>query len=93
MIAGVDLDLVLLAMAIGVAIEAPLGAVNLIVIRASLRSGLAGGLAAASGSIIGEAAFAGAVAGGHRTAVGSEPNPSCHSAIPSGRSTRIPGHC
>jgi threonine/homoserine/homoserine lactone efflux protein len=61
-IAGVDLDLVLLAMAIGVAIEAPLGAVNLIVIRASLRSGLAGGLAAASGSIIGEAAFAGAVA-------------------------------
>src|SRR5438034_782635 len=61
---GVDLELVLLAMVIGVAIEAPLGAVNLIVIRASLRSGLAGGLAAASGSILGEAAFATAVAFG-----------------------------
>jgi threonine/homoserine/homoserine lactone efflux protein len=60
----VDLKLILLTMAIGIAIEAPLGAVNLIVIRASLRSGLAGGLIAASGSILGDAAFAGAVAFG-----------------------------
>jgi threonine/homoserine/homoserine lactone efflux protein len=62
----VDVKLMLLTMAIGIAIEAPLGAVNLIVIRASLRSGLAGGLIAASGSILGDAAFAAAVAFGVR---------------------------
>ena len=59
-----DLGLILLTMAIGIAIEAPLGAVNLIVIRATLRSGRAGGLAAASGSILGDAAFAAAIAFG-----------------------------
>jgi threonine/homoserine/homoserine lactone efflux protein len=59
-----DIDVILLTMAIGLAIEAPLGAVNLIVIRASLKSGLAGGLAAASGSILGDVAFASAIAFG-----------------------------
>jgi threonine/homoserine/homoserine lactone efflux protein len=59
-----DIDVILLTMAIGLAIEAPLGAVNLIVIRASLKSGLAGGLAAASGSILGDVAFAAAIAFG-----------------------------
>jgi threonine/homoserine/homoserine lactone efflux protein len=60
----VDLGLILITMAIGIAIEAPLGAVNLIVIRATLRSGRSGGLTAASGSILGDAAFAAAVAFG-----------------------------
>jgi threonine/homoserine/homoserine lactone efflux protein len=59
-----DLDVILFTMVIGIAIEAPLGAVNLIVIRSSLRSGLAGGLAAASGSILGDLAFAAAIAFG-----------------------------
>jgi threonine/homoserine/homoserine lactone efflux protein len=62
----VDLELILLTMAVGIAIEAPLGAVNLIVIRATLRSGLGGGLAAASGSILGDAIFAAAIAFGIR---------------------------
>src|SRR2546430_4243917 len=64
---SVDVELILLTMAIGIAIEAPLGAVNLIVIRSSLRSGLAGGLTAASGSILGDAAFATAIAFGVET--------------------------
>ena len=61
-----DIGLVLLAMAIGLAIEAPLGAVNLIVIRATLRSGSSAGLVAATGSILGDAVFAAAIAFGIR---------------------------
>jgi threonine/homoserine/homoserine lactone efflux protein len=60
----VDAELVLISIVIGIAIEAPLGAVNLIIIRATLRSGLPGGLFAAIGSVMGETAFAIAVAFG-----------------------------
>ena len=64
---NIDVELILLTMAIGIAVEAPLGAVNLLVIRSTLRSGLAGGLAAASGSIFGDAVFASAIAFGIET--------------------------
>lgn len=53
-----DLELIVIGMAIGIAVTAPLGPVNLTVIRSALRAGMAGGMAAASGSIAGDALFA-----------------------------------
>jgi threonine/homoserine/homoserine lactone efflux protein len=53
-----DPELIVIGMAIGIAVTAPLGPVNLTVIRASLRAGMGGGMAAASGSIAGDAFFA-----------------------------------
>lgn len=53
-----DFDLIALGMAIGIAVTAPLGPVNLTVIRSALRAGMGGGMAAASGSIGGDALFA-----------------------------------
>ncbi len=53
-----DPQLIAIGMAIGIAVTAPLGPVNLTVIRASLRASMAGGMAAASGSMLGDALFA-----------------------------------
>jgi threonine/homoserine/homoserine lactone efflux protein len=53
-----DPQLIAIGMAVGIAVTAPLGPVNLTVIRASLRSSMGGGMAAASGSMLGDALFA-----------------------------------
>ena len=53
-----DPDLIAIGVAIGIAVTAPLGPVNLTVIRSALRAGMGGGMAAASGSIAGDAVFA-----------------------------------
>jgi threonine/homoserine/homoserine lactone efflux protein len=53
-----DPQLIAIGMAIGIAVTAPLGPVNLTVIRAALRASMGGGMAAASGSMLGDALFA-----------------------------------
>ncbi|WP_119272028.1 LysE family translocator [Taklimakanibacter deserti] len=53
-----DPELIAIGVAIGIAVTAPLGPVNLTVIRAALRAGMGGGMAAASGSMAGDALFA-----------------------------------
>jgi threonine/homoserine/homoserine lactone efflux protein len=54
----IDPELIGIGMAIGIAVTAPLGPVNLTVIRSALRAGMGGGMAAASGSMISDALFA-----------------------------------
>jgi threonine/homoserine/homoserine lactone efflux protein len=56
-----DLWPFVLGITIGLAVAAPLGPVNLIVIRSALRRGLAGGLAAGSGAVLADS-FYGAIA-------------------------------
>jgi threonine/homoserine/homoserine lactone efflux protein len=53
-----DPELIVIGVAIGIAVTAPLGPVNLTVIRSALRAGMGGGMAAASGSMAGDAIFA-----------------------------------
>jgi threonine/homoserine/homoserine lactone efflux protein len=53
-----DTELVAIGIAIGIAVTAPLGPVNLTVIRSALRAGMGGGMAAAVGSMTGDALFA-----------------------------------
>lgn len=48
----------------GLAIAAPLGPVNIVAIRATLRCGLAGGLAAGAGAVVADSAFAAVAAFG-----------------------------
>jgi threonine/homoserine/homoserine lactone efflux protein len=62
----VDWFVVLVGIAIGLAAAAPLGPINFMVIRNVLRSGFAGGLAAAAGSIIGDGVLAAVAAFGIR---------------------------
>lgn len=52
-----DLTLVGLAIAIGVAVAAPIGPINLIVMRTALERGFLPGVAAGLGSVAGDAAF------------------------------------
>jgi len=61
-----DLWLVAAGMAIGLAMAAPLGPVNIIVIRASLRRGMASGLAAGAGSLLADTIYATVAAYGIR---------------------------
>jgi threonine/homoserine/homoserine lactone efflux protein len=53
-----DFGLLGIGIVAGLAVTMPLGPVNLTVIRAALRSGMGGGFAAASGSILGDGLFA-----------------------------------
>jgi threonine/homoserine/homoserine lactone efflux protein len=53
-----DVGLLLLGMAIGVAIAAPLGPVNILVIRSTIRRGMAGGLASGFGSVLADTTYA-----------------------------------
>lgn len=61
-----DGTVVLLGLAIGLAVAAPLGPVNLIVIRATLKYGAAVGLAAGAGAVLADSAFAAVAAYGVR---------------------------
>ncbi len=61
-----DLSIVVLAIAIGVAVAAPIGPINLIVMRTTLERGFLPGVAAGLGSVIGDAAFAAVAAFGIR---------------------------
>jgi len=53
-----DVTLLLLAVAIGVEVAAPIGPINLIVMRTALERGFLPGAAAGLGSVMGDAAFA-----------------------------------
>ena len=53
-----DFTLIATGLAIGLAIAAPFGPVNIMVIRGTLRRGLAGGLAAGGGSLLADSFFA-----------------------------------
>jgi len=53
-----DVSLVPIGLAIGLAVAAPLGPVNLLVIRAALSRGMAGGLIAGSGAVLADSTFA-----------------------------------
>ncbi len=59
-----DWTVVLLGIAIGLAVAAPLGPVNLIVIRATIKYGAAVGLAAGAGAVLADSAFAAVAAYG-----------------------------
>jgi threonine/homoserine/homoserine lactone efflux protein len=59
-------DVFLIGMGIGLAFAAPLGPVNLVVIRAALRQGFDGAMAAAAGTLLGDAIYAGVAAYGVR---------------------------
>ncbi len=61
-----DWHLILLGVAIGLAVAAPLGPVNLIVIRATLKYGVGVGLAAGAGAVLADTAFAAVAAYGVR---------------------------
>ncbi|CAN5285375.1 LysE family transporter [soil metagenome] len=61
-----DWEVVAIGIGIGVAFAAPLGPVNLVVIRAALRQGFPGAMAAAAGTMLGDAIFAGLAAYGVR---------------------------
>jgi len=62
-----DLNLLVGSLAIGIAIAAPLGPVNILVIRAALKAGFAGGLAAGIGSLLADSFFATIAAYGLRS--------------------------
>lgn len=61
-----DIHVVLIGMAIGLAAAAPLGPINFMVIRNVMRGGLGSGLAAAAGSVIGDGLLASIAAFGIR---------------------------
>jgi threonine/homoserine/homoserine lactone efflux protein len=61
-----DFVVVSLAVAFGVAVAAPIGPINLIVMRTALERGFLPGVAAGLGSVIGDALFAGIAAYGVR---------------------------
>ena len=61
-----DVTLLLLAVAIGVEVAAPIGPINLIVMRTALERGFLPGAAAGLGSVMGDAAFAAVAAFGIR---------------------------
>jgi threonine/homoserine/homoserine lactone efflux protein len=60
------LDTLVIGVFIGLAIAAPIGPINLIVLRTALSRGLAGGLLAGSGSVLGDGLFASVAAFGVR---------------------------
>lgn len=60
----IDPKIFLTGMAIGIAISAPVGPVNVMAIQRALRFGFLNGLAAGSGAVIADALFAGAAAFG-----------------------------
>jgi threonine/homoserine/homoserine lactone efflux protein len=62
----VDIHVVLIGMAIGLAAAAPLGPINFMVVRNVLRGGLGAGLAAGLGSVIGDGLLAAIAAFGIR---------------------------
>jgi threonine/homoserine/homoserine lactone efflux protein len=62
-----DLTLAAAGIAIGLAMAAPLGPVNIIVIRSTLRRGMTGGLAAGAGSLAADTIFAVIAAHGIRS--------------------------
>lgn len=62
-----DLKLIVAGLAMGLAIAAPLGPVNIIVIRSTLRRGMIGGLAAGFGSVLADTSFAVVAAYGLRS--------------------------
>ena len=61
-----DLALLLLTLGIGIAVAAPIGPINLIVMRTALERGFIPGVAAGLGSVIGDAFFGGIAAYGIR---------------------------
>src|SRR4051812_39551224 len=61
-----DWEVVAIGMIIGLAFAAPLGPVNLVVIRAALRQGFRGAMAAAAGTLLGDAIFSSVAAYGVR---------------------------
>jgi threonine/homoserine/homoserine lactone efflux protein len=61
-----DLSLILMTVAIGIAVAAPIGPINLIVMRTALERGFVPGVAAGLGSVIGDAVFAAVAAYGIR---------------------------
>jgi threonine/homoserine/homoserine lactone efflux protein len=62
-----DLTLLALGIAIGVAVAAPIGPINLIVMRTALERGFVPGLAAGAGAVAGDMAFATIAAFGIRS--------------------------
>ena len=61
-----DFALIAIGIAIGLAVAAPLGPVNLLVIRAALNRGMTGGLIAGSGAVLADSSFAAIAAFGIR---------------------------
>jgi threonine/homoserine/homoserine lactone efflux protein len=62
-----DLKLLVTGVAIGIAVAAPMGPVNLVAIRSVLRRGLAGGLAAGAGALLADVLLAAIAAYGIRS--------------------------
>lgn len=61
-----DWTVVVLGIAIGLAVAVPLGPVNLIVIRATIKYGVSAGFAASAGAVLADSAFAAVAAYGVR---------------------------
>ncbi|MBI3674659.1 MAG: LysE family transporter [Rhizobiales bacterium] len=62
-----DLTLIVASLAMGLAVAAPFGPVNIMVIRATLRRGLTGGLVAGAGALTADGSFAAVAAYGLST--------------------------